>query len=255
VALVLQAVLWGVVQGITEFLPVSSDGHLVLIPALFGLTPPDLATTAVLHLGTLVAVVAYFRKDLWRLRLARSDPDSRRLLWLLFVGSLPAALALLFVDEVERLQRSVTAAALFLLVTGVVLVTVDRLARGGREIEQARPTDALLIGFAQLLAILPGISRSGFTIATGMARGFERVSTARFSFLLGVPAIAAAGLLELFNLASNDGIPPAAWLGVAVAAVTGYIAIAFLLRMLHRAGLSAYGFYCLVMGALALIVL
>lgn len=252
---VLQAVLWGVVQGITEFLPISSDGHLVLIPALFGFAPPDLATTAVLHLGTLGAVVAYFRKDLWRLRLARTDPGSRSLLWLLFIGSLPAGLALLFVDEVERLQRSVTAAALFLLVTGVVLVLVDRLPLGTRDIEHARPTDALLIGIAQLLAILPGISRSGFTIATGLARGLERLSAARFSFLLGVPAIAAAGLLELFRLASDGGVPPASWLGVAVAAVTGYLSISFLLRMLHRAGLSGYGIYCLAMGVLALIVL
>ncbi|HJU50874.1 MAG TPA: undecaprenyl-diphosphate phosphatase [Acidimicrobiia bacterium] len=252
---VLQAVLWGVVQGITEFLPISSDGHLVLIPALFGFAPPDLATTAVLHLGTLGAVVAYFRRDLWRLRLARSDPGARRLLWLLFVGSLPAGLALLFVDEVERLQRSVTAAALFLLVTGLVLVAVDRLTRGGRDIAGATPTDAVLIGFAQLLAILPGISRSGFTIAAGMARGFERVSTARFSFLLGVPAIAAAGLLELFSLTSNGGVPAAAWVGVAVAGVTGYLAIAFLLQMLQRTGLSGYGIYCLALGALALFVL
>ncbi|MGH8958484.1 MAG: undecaprenyl-diphosphate phosphatase [Acidimicrobiia bacterium] len=251
----LQAVLWGVVQGITEFLPISSDGHLVLIPALFGFAPPDLATTAVLHLGTLGAVVAYFRKDLWWLRLARSDPDARRLLWLLFIGSLPAALALLFVEEVERLQRSVTAAALFLLVTGVVLVAVDRLPRGGRNIEGATPTDALLIGFAQLLAILPGISRSGFTIATGMARGFERVPMARFSFLLGVPAIAAAGLFELFSLATNGGVPGSAWLGVIVAGVTGYLAIAFLLRMLSRAGLSGYGVYCLLFGLFALIAL
>ncbi len=252
---VLQAVLWGIVQGITEFLPISSDGHLVLIPALFGFAPPDLATTAVLHLGTLGAVVVYFRQDLWRLRLARSDPAARRLLWLLFIGSLPAALALLFVEEVERLQRSVTAAALFLLVTGVVLVAVDRLPRRDRDIEGATSADVLLIGFAQLLAILPGISRSGFTIATGIARGFERVSTARFSFLLGVPAIAAAGVLELFNLANDGGVPPAAWLGVAVAGVTGYVAIAFLLRMLHRSGLSGYGIYCLALGVLALVAL
>lgn len=252
---VLQAVLWGLVQGITEFLPISSDGHLVLIPALFGFAPPDLATTAVLHLGTLGAVVAYFRKDLWRLRLARSDPDARRLVWLLFIGSLPAALALLFVNEVERLQRSATAAALFLLVTGVVLVVVDRLPGGRRNIERATPTDALLIGFAQLLAVLPGISRSGFTIATGMARGFERVAMARFSFLLGVPAITAAGLLELFKLANDGGVPQSAWLGVVVAGLTGYLAIAFLLRMLARTGLSAYGIYCLLLGTFALIVL
>ena len=252
---VLQAVLWGLVQGITEFLPISSDGHLVLIPALVGFAPPDLATTAVLHLGTLLAVVVYFRKDLWSLRRARSDPEARHLLGLLLIGSLPAALALLVVREIDRLQRSSTAAALFLLVTGLVLVFVDRLPHGKREFDQATPVDALLIGFAQLLAVLPGISRSGFTIATGLARGFERVATARFSFLLGVPAITAAGLFELISLANDGGIPRSAWLGVVVAGLTGYLAIAFLLRMLARTGLSGYGFYCLALGLLALIVL
>jgi undecaprenyl-diphosphatase len=255
VAPVLQAVLWGLVQGITEFLPISSDGHLVLIPALVGFAPPDLATTAVLHLGTLIAVVVYFRKDLWALRRARSDPAARHLLRLLLIGSLPAALALLVVSEIERLQRSSTAAALFLLVTGLVLVFVDRLPRGTRGIDQATPVDALLIGFAQLLAVLPGISRSGFTIATGLARGFERVATARFSFLLGVPAITAAGLFELFSLANDGGVPQSAWLGVVVAGLTGYLAIAFLLRMLARTGLSGYGVYCLTFGTIALLVL
>jgi undecaprenyl-diphosphatase len=252
---VLQAVLWGFVQGITEFLPISSDGHLVLIPALFGLPRPDLATTAVLHLGTLVAVIVYFRHELWALRKARSDPDARRLLSLLLIGTLPAALALFFVDEVERLQRSVTAAALFLLLTGAVLLLADRLPRGRRTIDDVAPADALWIGFAQVFAILPGLSRSGVTIATALSRRFEQVEAARFSFLLGVPVIAAAGLLELFELIGGSGVPVTAWLGVAVAAVTGYLAIAFLLRMLTRTGLSAFGIYCLVFGLFALIVL
>ncbi|MGH8923695.1 MAG: undecaprenyl-diphosphate phosphatase [Acidimicrobiia bacterium] len=251
----LQAVLWGLVQGITEFLPISSDGHLVLIPALFGFAPPDLATTAVLHLGTLIAVIVYFRNDLWSLRRAGSDTEARRLLRLILIGTLPAALALLFLSEVERLQRSATATASFLVVTGIVLVVVGRLPRGERDIDQARASDALLIGFAQLLAVLPGISRSGFTIATGMARGFDRVTMARFSFLLGVPAVTAAGLFELFQLASNGGVPRSAWLGVGVAAITGYWAIAFLLRMLTRTGLAGYGIYCLAFGIYALFVL
>jgi undecaprenyl-diphosphatase len=252
---VLQAVLWGFVQGITEFLPISSDGHLVLIPALFGLARPDLATTAVLHLGTLVAVIVYFRRELWALRKARSDPDARRLLSLLLIGTLPAALALFFVDEVERLQRSVTAAALFLLLTGAVLLLADRLPRGRRTIDDVAPADALWIGFAQVFAILPGLSRSGVTIATALSRRFEQVEAARFSFLLGVPVIAAAGLLELFELIGGSGVPVTAWLGVAVAGVTGYLAIAFLLRMLARTGLSVFGIYCLVFGLFALIVL
>jgi undecaprenyl-diphosphatase len=171
------------------------------------------------------------------------------------VGTLPAALALLFVDEVERLQRSVTATAILLLVTGAVMLLAERVRPGQRSIPDARPGDALLIGFAQLLAILPGISRSGMTISTALGRGFSRLEAARFSFLLGVPAITAAGLLELFTLNERGGVPASAWVGVVVAAITGYLAIAFLLRMLARTGLFAYAIYCLVVGTLALLIL
>ncbi len=251
----LEAIIWGFVQGVTEFLPISSDGHLVLVPAFLGIDPPDLATTAVLHLGTLTAVLAYFWKDLIALAGFRRDADARRLLTLIVIGSLPAALALLVVDEIERLQESVTATAIFLMITGVVLAVASRLPKGDRTITDGRPTDAVLIGFAQLSAVLPGISRSGMTIATGVARGFDQVEAARFSFLLGIPAVAAAGLLELWKLLGNGGVPGSAWVGVMVAAITGYGAIAFLLKMLARTGLAPYAVYCVVVGAIALIVL
>jgi undecaprenyl-diphosphatase len=252
---VLEAIIWGIVQGITEFLPISSDGHLVLVPAFLGISPPDLATSAVLHLGTLVAVIFYFRKELLALTRFRRDPDSRRLLILMVVGTLPAGLALFFVDQVETLQKSVTATAIFLIVTGFVLAVASRLPKGGRRIEDARLPDAVVIGFAQLLAVLPGISRSGFTIATAKARKFDQTEAARFSFLLGIPAVTGAGLLELASLLSEGGVPSSAWVGVAVAAVTGYGAIAFLLKMLERTGLAPYAVYCVVVGIIALIVL
>ncbi|MEX0667322.1 MAG: undecaprenyl-diphosphate phosphatase, partial [Acidimicrobiia bacterium] len=251
----LEAIVWGFVQGVTEFLPISSDGHLVLAPAFLGIDPPDLATTAVLHLGTLAAVLAYFRKDLVALAGFRRDRDARRLLTLIVIGSLPAALALLVVDEVERLQESVTATAIFLIITGVVLAVASRLRNGDRLITDGRGSDAVLIGFAQLSAVLPGISRSGMTIATGIARGFDQVEAARFSFLLGIPAVAAAGLLELWTLLDDGGVPASAWIGVLVAAVTGYGAIAFLLKMLARTGLAPYAVYCVVVGIIALVVL
>ena len=251
----LEAIIWGFVQGVTEFLPISSDGHLVLVPAFLGIDPPDLATTAVLHLGTLTAVLAYFWRDLIALTGFRRDPEARRLLTLIIIGSLPAALALLVVDEIERLQESVTATAIFLIITGVVLALASRLPKGDRTISDARTTDAVLIGFVQLSAILPGISRSGMTIATGVARRFDQVEAARFSFLLGIPAVAAAGLLELWKLLDEAGVPASAWVGVVVAAVTGYGAIAFLLRMLARIGLALYAVYCIVVGAIALVVL
>lgn len=251
----LEAIIWGLVQGVTEFLPISSDGHLVLVPAFLGIDPPDLATTAVLHLGTLAAVIAYFRKDLLALAEFRRDPAARRLLTLMVIGTLPAGLALFFVDEVEKLQESVTATAVFLIVTGLVLALAARLPKSERRIEDARPPDAAIIGVAQLLAVLPGISRSGFTIATGMARRFNQLEAARFSFLLGIPAVTGAGLLELWSLLSDGGVPARAWVGVLVAAVTGYGAIAFLLKMLERTGLAPYAIYCVIVGAIALVVL
>lgn len=249
----LEAIVWGLIQGITEFLPISSDGHLVLVPTFLGIEQPDLPTTAVLHLGTLVAMITYFRRDLWSLTRARTDPDARRLLGLLVLGTLPAGLAVLFVNLVEELQRSIVATASFLLVTGVVLLIADRIGAGSRRVPDAGPLDAILIGFAQFLAILPGLSRSGMTISTALARGFTRIEAARFSFLLGVPAITAAGLFELWQY--RERIEATDWVGVAVAGITGYLAIAFLLRMLARTGLTAYAIYCLIVGALALILL
>jgi undecaprenyl-diphosphatase len=252
---VLEAIVWGLVQGITEFLPISSDGHLVLVPAFLGIDGPDLTVSAVLHLGTLLAVILYFRRELWTLTKFRTNPQARRLLVLLIVGTLPAFLALLVRDQVEELQTSVTVTAWFLILTGVVLAVADRIEPGQRRLDDARPLDALLVGLAQVTAILPGLSRSGVTISTALLRRFDRVEAARFSFILGVPAVTGAGLLELRNLAGSGGVEAATWVGVAVAAVTGYAAIAFLLRMLVRTGLWIYAIYCLVVGVLALILL
>ena len=250
-----EAIVWGVVQGITEFLPISSDGHLVLVPAFLGIDGPDLTVTAVLHLGTLLAVIVYFRRELWSLTRFRTDPDARRLLVLLAVGTFPAFLALLVRDQVEELQTSVTATAWFLILTGLVLAVADRIKPGQRRVADARIPDALLVGLAQVTAILPGLSRSGVTIATALARRFDRVEAARFSFLLGVPAVTGAGLLELRNLAGGTGVEAATWVGVAIAAITGYAAIAFLLTMLNRGGLLVYAVYCLGVGVLALTLL
>ncbi|HUO45849.1 MAG TPA: undecaprenyl-diphosphate phosphatase [Acidimicrobiia bacterium] len=251
----LEAIIWGVVQGITEFVPISSDGHLVLVPAFLGIEGPDLTITAVLHLGTLVAVLAYFRRELWSLRRFRTDPDARRLLILLIVGTLPAFFALIVRDRVEELQSSVTVTAALLILNGVILAVGGWIRPRERRLEDARNPDALLIGAIQVLAILPGISRSGVTITAGLARGFDRVEAARFSFLLGVPAVTGAGLLELRTLVTSSGLEAPILVGVLVAAVTGYAAIAFLLRMLARIGLWPYAVYCLVVGVVALAVL
>ncbi|HEY7705496.1 MAG TPA: undecaprenyl-diphosphate phosphatase [Acidimicrobiia bacterium] len=252
---VLSAIIWGVVQGITEFLPVSSDGHLVLVPAFLGIEGPDLATTAFLHLGTLAAVIIYFRHELWGLTRIRRDPAARKLAGLLVLGTLPAFAALLVEDEVAALQASVTATAWFMILTSAVLFVGTMLRNRYRSIDDAGPVDAVLVGTAQVFAVLPGLSRSAVTITTGLGRHFRQVDAARFSFLLGIPAVAGAGLLETARLLGGEGITSADWVGVVVAGVTGYLAIGFLLRQLGRGGLLPYAIYCLIVGSAALILL
>ena len=252
----LTAAFWGLVQGLTEFLPISSSGHLVLVPALLGMEEPDLATTAVLHLGTLAAVVWYYRADLLRIRHVRTDDGARRILWLLVLGTIPAAvIGLLFETKIEIIFDEPWLAALFLIVTGLVLALGLLIPIGDRVVEEGRSPDALVVGWAQALALLPGVSRSGMTMTAAIAQGFDRVEAARFAFLLAVPAIAGAGTLQAIDLIRSGGFEPAMLAGLVTAAVSGYFAIAFLVRLLARAGLAPYAVYCIVFGALAWILL
>ncbi|MEZ5176401.1 MAG: undecaprenyl-diphosphate phosphatase [Acidimicrobiia bacterium] len=247
----LDAVVWGLIQGLTEFLPISSSGHLVLIPAVFDRPGPDLATTAMLHLGTLAAVVVYYRTDI--ANMARFDRPARRLITLIVLGSIPAVvLGLAFEDRIESLIDQPAKVAVMLVVTGVVLLGTGLLRLGDRTTETIRPLDSLLIGISQALALIPGISRSGMTISSGLVRGMGRIEAARFAFLLGIPAIAGAGLLEFFEFAGSDAsVDASVWVGVGVAAVSGYAAIAFLIRLLSRIGLAPFGVYCVVAGTVA----
>jgi len=249
----LEAMLWGLVQGLTEFLPISSSGHLVLVPAFLGLEPPDLATSALLHMGTLAAVLIYYRKDLAKMVHFRRDPEARHIVILLIIGTVPAAIGIVFEKQLELFQESVTAVAVALLFTGVVLLVSGFIVRKAKILEQASVTDSLLVGVAQATALLPGISRSGMTITAALGRGLSAEQAARFSFLLAVPAIAGGGLIETVQLAGNGGIPAQSWVGVLVAAVSGYLAIAFLIRTLVRIGLRPFALYCFVVGSLALI--
>lgn len=251
----LDAMLWGLVQGLTEFLPISSSGHLVLVPAFLGVEPPDLATSALLHLGTLVAVLAYYRRDLAKLRYFRRDPEARHILWLLIIGTIPATIGIVLTDQLSSFQESTTAVAIALLVTGAVLVASGFIMRRVRTLEEATVSDALLVGAAQATALLPGISRSGMTITASLGRGLSGVEAARFSFLLAVPAIAGGGILETIEMLDNGGIPSEVWVGVVTAAVSGYLAIAFLIKTLVRIGLRPFAVYCFVVGILALILL
>jgi undecaprenyl-diphosphatase len=249
------AIFWGVIQGLTEFLPVSSSGHLVLIPALFNRPGPDLATNAMLHLGTLGAVLVYYRSDI--ARMAKFDKPARRLITLILIGTVPAViLGLLFEDKVEELISEPRKVAFMLIVTGVILLGTTLLRLGDKEITDVQPRDSVLIGLAQALALIPGISRSGMTISAGLARGLKRTEAARFAFLLGIPVIAGAGLLQMVDaLRLGEPIPATVWVGVVVAGLTGYAAIAILLRLLTRVGLAPFGVYCVTFGAIAMYIL
>ena len=250
-----EAVLWGLVQGLTEFLPISSSGHLVLVPAFLGVDQPDLATSAVLHLGTLAAVVAFYRRDLIKLTRFRNDSDARKVLGLLVLGTIPTVIGVLVDDQIGSLQEDPTAVAIALLFTGAVLVISGLFMSGKLSLERLPFRDGFLIGIAQAIALIPGISRSGMTITAGMNRGLERSDAARFSFLLAMPAIAGAGAQQTIELAGNGGVNGEVWLATAIAAISGYLSIAVLLRALNRYGLRPFALYCFVVGAIALITL
>lgn len=261
----LEAILLGIVQGATEFLPISSDGHLVLIPAVFDLTQPDLVMIGLVHAGTLLAIVAYFLRDLWSIGrawlagIAQRDPfsdDNSRLGWLMLLGSVPAGIfGLGLKDFFEQQFESPVMAAAGLLVTAAFLVAGERLRRGTKSIDKLTAVDTLIIGTLQVLALLPGVSRSGTTISGGLWRGLDRPSAARFGFLVGVPAIAGAGLLSIIEIFSANGTLPATHYLAAftAAAVTGYLCITFLLNWLRRHSLYPFAVYCATVGTLYLL--
>jgi undecaprenyl-diphosphatase len=245
-----QSILWGLIQGLTEFLPISSSGHLVLVPELLGQDPPDLATSALLHIGTLVAVLVYFRRDL--ADIFRRTAEGKRLARFVIIGTIPAAvIGLAFPGPLDDLQQNSRAVAVALFVTGLILLASTRIDSGTRT-PGGTVRDSVVMGVGQAFALIPGISRSGASIAAGFTQGIEKAEAARLSFILGIPAIAGAGALQFADLSSSDsGIDPTIWVGVAVAAVSGYAAIAALLNVLRRTGLGPFGYYCVVAGVVA----
>ncbi len=263
---IIHGIVLGILQGATEFIPVSSSGHLVLVPWLLGWQAPDLVFDTVVHWGTLLAVLAYFRDD-WRRLLAaglrilrdreRESPHDR-LLWLLAAGTVPAAvIGFLFEDLFESLFSAPGWVCFFLLVTAGFLALSERLGRRSRDLEGLRLVDALLIGIVQAAAIAPGISRSGATTSQGMLLGFKRPDAARFSFLLATPIIFGAGLfklLDLFNVPDPLAQLPTLVVGFCAAAVTGYLCIWILLRYLQRGRLYPFAVYCGIAGVACLIV-
>jgi undecaprenyl-diphosphatase len=249
-----RAVTLGIVQGLGEFLPISSSAHLILAPWFFGWPDHGLTFDIALHVGTLLAVVAYFWRDWLRLLVAAPRPRSAdgRLFWLLVAGAIPGGVAGLALDDLaEHAFRSPLLIAGMLALMGVGLLVADRWGARGREIGDIGVVDALLIGVAQALAIVPGVSRSGITIAVARWRGIERASAARFSFLLGTPIIAGAAVFKLPDLLATPGALSGPFLaGILSAALVGAACIAFLLRYLQRAGFGVFAVYRLLLALL-----
>ena len=244
----------------TEFLPISSSGHLVLVPSFlselgFEVAAPTLAVSAVLHLGTLLAVLVYFWSDVKRVLRFREDEEGRTIAKLVAIGTVPALIGLPLESSLETFQETVSNVGWALVATALVLVVGQRLATGERKLGEGRIPDAVVVGVAQAFALIPGISRSGMTISAGNGRRFNPLEAARFSFLLGIPAIAGAGLVSLPDLIGADKLGLELVVGFLVAALSGYAAIAILLAALRRIGLYPFAAYCLVVGLLAVAVL
>lgn len=257
----LTAIVLGIVQGATEFLPISSNAHLRVTAELLGWSDPGAAFTAVTQLGTETAVLIYFRQDIFRIikawarsvvvPTARSEPDAR-LGWFVILGTVPiAVLGLTFQDLIEGGLRDLRVVAGALLVFSFVLAWSDRRASNTRDLHSLRLREAILLGFWQALALIPGVSRSGGTIAGGLLLGLSRTAAARYSFLLAIPAVLASAGLELTKLGQGDHAP---WLptivATAVAFAVGYLVIAWLLKFVSTHSFRAFVRYRIVVALL-----
>lgn len=261
----LQVVVLAIVQGLTEFLPISSSGHLVLVPSAFGWSDQGMAFDVAMHFGSLTAVLIYFRADIANLLRGTGELLSggvssfhSRMALGIALGTIPAAMAgLLLGDWIGAHLRSPTVIATTLAGYGILMVLADRFGSKERVLDHIRIRDALLIGVAQALALVPGTSRSGVTITAALALGFNRKEAARFSFLLAVPVILLATAYELIVLAGSEA--PVAWgqlaFGAVVSAIVAYLSIEFFMRFVSRVGLLPFAIYRVVLAAVILYVL
>ncbi|NHC23215.1 undecaprenyl-diphosphate phosphatase [Nocardioides sp. IC4_145] len=261
----LKAVVLGTIQGLTEFLPISSSAHLRIFPELFGWGDPGAAFTAVIQIGTELAVLIYFRHDIWRIASAwlRSlvKPEYRgsldaRMGWFIIIGSLPIVLlGIALKDVIESDFRSLWIIGTTLIVLGVVLGVADRMSASNKTIKQMNLRDAVLMGLAQACALVPGVSRSGATISMGRILGYEREAATRYAFLLAIPAVVGAGLFELREIPHGDnayGWGPTITATI-VSFVVGYAAIAWLLRYVSTRSYAPFVLYRVGLGALVLV--
>jgi undecaprenyl-diphosphatase len=257
----------GIVQGLTEFLPISSSAHQAIVGQFFGGTDPGSAFTAITQLGTESAVIIYFRKDIWLIiknwlfaligKLPRDDPEAR-LGWLVIIGSIPiVVLGLLFQDAIDHGLRNLWTVAAMLAGFGIIIGVIDQVAANSRPLESMTWRNGVFLGLVQSLALIPGVSRSGATIAGGLALGYQRVAAAKYSFLLAIPAVVGSGLFKLADI-SSDPVPPA-WgpivLATVIAFAIGYAVIAWLLRYVSTHTFMPFVIYRIALAVLVAILL
>ncbi|MEK6583730.1 MAG: undecaprenyl-diphosphatase UppP [Nitrospirota bacterium] len=261
-----QAILLGIIQGVTEFLPISSTAHLILAPWIFGWDDPGLAFDVVLHLGTLTGIIAFFWKDFYSMlqgmfsgmTVRKTDAGIEGMVgWYIIIGTIPAGLAGLFLkDQIETVLRSPRIIAVSLIVFGLILLWAEVSGKKKRRMDLLNIIDAIVIGCAQAVALIPGVSRSGITITAGLFRNLERATAARFAFLLSTPIIMAGGLLSAVDV-YKEGLPhDMFWpfvAGFAASAVSGFIAIKYLLLFLSKRKVNVFVYYRIIVGILILL--
>jgi len=262
----LEVLVLGLVQGLTEFLPISSSAHLRIVSEVFFGRDAGAAFTAVTQLGTEAAVILYFARDIGHLAVTwlrgfgdsavRATPDYR-IAWLVIIGTIPIGLlGVVFESQIQTAARNLWLIATMLIVFGLLLGLAERVGRQRIELREMKPVDGVLLGFAQAMALIPGVSRSGGTITAGLFLGFTRIAAVRYSFLLAIPAVVASGIFQLPDVFAGDG-PTVAQLVVAtfVAFAVGYAAIAWLLRWVERHSVYVFVWYRVALGALLLLAL
>jgi undecaprenyl-diphosphatase len=261
-----QAVILGVLQGLTEFLPISSSAHLLIGSQLFGWSDPGAAFTAVTQIGTETAVIIYFAKDIWRILRAwfgqfarpetRGDPDVR-MGWLVIIGTIPIGLlGFVFSDQIETVARNLYLVSFTLIFFGVLLGIADRTARSIHTLGDLTVRDGIIYGFCQALALIPGVSRSGATITAGLFMGYTREAATRYAFLLAIPAVLASGFYQALDIGSD---PTVAWgptiLATIIAFIFGYAVIAWLIRYVSTNSYMPFVIYRITLGTLVLVLL
>lgn len=251
----IKIIILGIIQGVTEFLPISSSGHLVIFQYLFGINTDQLTLSVFLHFGTVIPVIVIYWEDVKGILLFKKE--QRRLSWLVIVGIIPTGiLGFLFEDYIEGLFTSMDIVGYMLLITGLLIYLTEKLSNVKFSLDEMKEHNAIIVGLAQALAMIPGISRSGSTIVSSLLQGLDRESAAKYSFLLSVPVIFGVGLLELKNVLTV-GLVKLSWLsifiGFVISGISGYFAIKYLLHILKKGSLVIFSYYCWIVGIIVIL--